>query len=110
MLKRILCDLPEQGCDLGNLRGEAFAAFPNMIDLNEVDFDLDPNSEESGKRIAFYFNDGDAPDSGDLDALLDAHDPTLAPVAAPRDWAAELETAATWEDARAILVAKERGE
>jgi hypothetical protein len=103
MHERILCDLPEQGCDFATLRVEAYAAFPNLVDLNEVDFDLDPNSGESGKRVAFYFHEGDAPNRADLAALLDAHDPTPAPVPAPRDWAAEIEAAPSLAALKAVL-------
>jgi hypothetical protein len=103
MHERILCEMPEGGCDLGKLRGEAFGAFPNLVDLNEVDFDLDPNREESGKHVAFYFNEGDVPNHADLEALVEAHDPTPAPVPVPRDWAAEIEAASSLAALKSVL-------
>ena len=53
---------------LSLLREEAFAAFPNLLDVNELD---------DGAEIAFYFpTEADAPTRPELRAVLSAHDGT----------------------------------
>ena len=62
-----LTSAPPTPYNLALLREQAFATWPQLIDLNELD---------GGAEIAFYFPDGNVPAQGDVATFLAAHDGT----------------------------------
>jgi len=68
---RILILAPER-YNIEKLKGEIQAAFPHCICVNEV--------EEERRYIATYFlNEEDVPETGALEAIVAAHDPSPVP-------------------------------
>lgn len=62
-----LTSTPPSPYNLGLLREQAFAKWPKLIDVNELD---------NGAEIAFYFPNKAAPQQATVDTFLAAHDGT----------------------------------
>ncbi len=72
MIRRLA--LRPTGYDRSYMRTQAFARWPFIVDVNEVD--------DTAARVAFYFNDADAPAQVDVDLFVSTYDPTPPPTSA----------------------------